>query len=288
MIKRLIGTACGVTAVAGLALAFAPAAGASNTPGTVIPSEFLAGYAGANNGLTSIAAAEGTTTMPNEPDTVPADSVAEGVALQEATGGSSTPTVGQYYVWDDTVHSPGLTCENGAARSDSWVLEAQVTSLSTAPGKPIQPADLIPLPFTGQVVCVTPGTPAFDEVYYSTRADSITLLYGTEPGSISFQFAAPWPHGTMLHEYIFGVSTATGAVASDLAQGHLASFTRDGITTVTGHVVGGHANPRQEMDSLNINEIIGTADGTVNGAPTLTPSSLVGAVGAAFTVTAQG
>ena len=290
--KKFAYLLAGAVAVVGMALGSAGMASASTTGTTY--SQYLAGYAGANNGLTAYAAAEGTVTLPPEPTTAPADLITGGVVLQQQAGANS-PTVGLGYIWNIGVLPvpagySSSACADGGSPADQWVL-AWGQSPFAKPGVPLPPSSLTALQYgsTGTTPnvalydCVTPGVPSFFEIYYSTRTDLINLLAGSEPGVLALQFHAPWLFGTMLHEFGFGIDTSNGTAASDMQANGVFSFTRDGLTTVSGHVVGGHANTRITVNAQRLTTYQGTTDGTSAGSPSLLTGPME--TGSAFTVT---
>ena len=113
--------------------------------------------------------------------------------------------------------------------------------------------------------CVTPGTPAFFEIYYSTRTDLVNLLAGSEPGVLALQIHPPWPYWTMLHEFGFGIDTTAAPPPATCRLRPVPDFSRDGLTTVSGHVVGGHANTRITVNGTAPDHLPGTTDGTSAG-----------------------
>lgn len=251
--------------------------------GTPAWSQNLAGYAGVNNGLKAFNDVRWNVVAPDEPASVPADTIAVGGVLQ-AVSNIPSDTVGLGLVWDDTVH-PG-TCADGGAQSDQWTLEEGLT-FTGAPGVPLPPANLKPIPDGAGIFCVPAGQKYYMEIHDSTFLNEIAFVAGdTEPGNaLGFSGLSLFGPNVRFHQFGVGTDTTSGADASLLAGGTLAAFTRDGLTQLLApQLKAGGTNSRLTLNAENLREYIGTQDGTPSGAVTLQPSPP--GVGSAFTVTA--
>ena len=184
--KKFAYLLAGAVAVVGMALGSAYTAGASAT--RVQYSQYLAGFAGGLNGQQTFAAIEDQVTAPDEPASVPANSVAVGIVLQNLTTVAS-PTVGEALVWKST---SGGTCADGGSQSDQWTVEYGFDP-SGAPGVPLKPSALTPVPDAGDIICVPAGQQYYQEIYYSTKLHLINFFAGTrEPGFVAYQAHLPF------------------------------------------------------------------------------------------------
>jgi hypothetical protein len=291
----LTGAAALAFALAGAGAASASPVAAASRPHVVISpssySETLAGYAGTDNGLKAYNDIRWNVTVPDEPASVPADTIAVGGVLQEFSNIPS-PTVGLGLVWDDnSINATTHVCGNGSAISDQWVLEAGATA-SGAPGAPLPPSSLKPLiagTSGGKTVlfCVSPGTKYYMEIHDSTLFNEIAYVAGdVEPGNpVGTPSSIAFGPNARFYNFGVGVDTSSGAAASVLQPGTLAGFTRDGLTQLLSpHLKAGGTNDRLTINAENLQEFIGTQDGTSSGAVTLQPGGL--STGSAFSVTA--
>jgi len=126
------------------------------------------------------------------------------------------------------------------------------------------------------------------EIHDSTLLGTVGFDAGfLEPGNALGVDCPVWFHGARFYNFGVGVDTTSGAAASDLTPGTLASFTRDGLTVLLQpKLKAGATDDRLTLGAENLQEFLGTQDGTSAGAPTLTPSGL--GAGSAFSVTANG
>jgi hypothetical protein len=296
-IAYLLGSAA---AVLGLTLMGAGAASASaHAPDSVKPkvvvnpasySQYLAGYAGIDNGTKAYNDIRWNATLPDEPASVPAGKVAVGGVLQDFANlntGQVDPTVGFGLVWGG-VNLGAAVCPSGSA-SDQWVLEEHEELILTQPaGRPILPSLLTPLLDGGNLICVPAGTQRYySEIHDSTLFNEIAFVAGTlEPGNdLGTGSLTAFGPNFRFHNFGIGVDTTDGATASILQPGTLAGFTRDGLTELLApQLKAGGTNGRLTINAENLQEYIATQDGTSSGAVALQPSGL--STGSAFSVTA--
>jgi hypothetical protein len=234
--------------------------------------DHLAGYAIQGNGSEAFNDVRGTITVPSENSSVPADSIAVGVAMGQnvSTGGR---TYGLGLVWDD----PASTC--GAT---SWTLESGDTTNTTGPA-PVPTSDLKPLLDFGSDFCVAGGGSAYVEIYQSTGHAQLSYIAGPSESDNDVLATTHGVHGGFLDPGV-GVTTTNGVDAADLTSGSLASFTRVGLDELLN---GGSHSPTQRItfDAPNYGEYVGTETGgapTTSDLVTLQPSSF--AIGSAFSV----
>jgi hypothetical protein len=289
----LTGAAALAFALAGAGAASASPVAAASHPHVVINpasySQYLAGYAGIDNGTKAYNDIRWNVTVPDEPASVPAKKVAVGGVLQEFANlntGQIDPTVGFGLVWGG-VNLGAAVCPSGAA-SDQWVLEEHEELVLTQPaGRPVLPSLLTPLLDGGNLICVPAGTRYYSEIHDSTLLNEIAFVAGTvEPGNdLGTGSLTAFGPNFRFHNFGIGVDTTDGATASILQPGTLAGFTRDGLTQLLApQLKAGGTNGRLTINAENLQEYIGTQDGTSSGAVTLNPSGL--STGSAFSVTA--
>jgi hypothetical protein len=279
----------GAAAVLGLVLGATGGAASAAVTGTPQYSEYLAGYAGINNGLKAFNDIRWNVTAPDEPATVGAAQVAVGGVLQEFANlakGQADPTVGLGLVWGGSNLGTD-TCPAGSA-SDQWILEEHSeTTLTQNAGLPVVPSDLTPILNGGNLICVPAGTKYYMEIHDSTLFNEIAFVAGdVEPGNtLGTGSLTAFGPGMRFYNFGIGVDTSSGAVASELSPGTLASFVRDGLTQLLApNLSAGGTNDRLTINAENLQQFIGTQDGTSSGAVTLQPSEL--GTGSSFAVTA--
>jgi hypothetical protein len=284
IMKRLAVLAAGLTALAGLLGAGAAAANASVLPPARY-SQYLAGYAGTQNGTKAFNDIRTAVSVPNEHN-VPAGQVAVGIVLQEVSNVPG-PTVGLGLVWGGSNTSSAVCDDNGQLPADQWVLEEGVVT-SAAPGVPLPPSSLKPIPDAGNLFCIPADTQKYYlEIHDSTLWNQIAFVAGSaEPGdTLGYNDLHLLGPGVRFHNFGVGTDTTSGTAAGLLAAGTESSFTRVGLTQLLAPwLKAGGTNSRLTLNAENLREYIGTADGTSSGAVTLQPSLL--GVGSAFTVTA--
>ena len=128
----------------------------------------------------------GSTVPRHEPTSVrrPAVAGGPGPAARGATA-RPTPTLGEGAgTWNVTL--PRVPARTAARVPTSGWWSRPVSASGAVP---LPPADLLS-PVTDQQrrsICVTPGLPAFLEIYYSTRPHLMNLLAGSEPGVLALQ-----------------------------------------------------------------------------------------------------
>ena len=200
------------------------------------------------------------------------DSLAIGVAM-----GENLSTGGQVYglgaVLDDnrTSFSPTSTAEpvdainwsESTCLPDQYTVEAGEADHAASPA-PVPTADLFPLLFGGQDICLNEGTVGdWFEQYHSTHDRTMSMIVGPSESNdnvlfnfrnVAQDFRAP----------AVGITTTDGNVASNLLAGTLSLFGSEGIglTLIVNNGVGAHQE-RVTYSEQNIEDYIGT----VNGGP---------------------
>jgi hypothetical protein len=283
--------AMAMTGVLAVVMGFVPSASAAVFTPSVY-SGHLAGYAGFNNGTKAYNDVRWNVVAPDETaSSVPADTIAVGGVLQELPNVPSG-TVGLGLVWDDTVNTSGLSCDNGRNIATSWVLE-QGTSFTGAPGVPLPPGQLRPIPASASTVfCVAPGERYYMEIHDSTLFNKVAFVAGdTEPGNTLgynaniTKFFGP---GARFTNFGVGIDATSAGDTAGLLSHSVFAFTRDGLTQLLGnvHAVAPGTNSRLTLNSEGLRAYIATATGaapTPVNPVTLAPSGL--GTGSAFTVT---
>lgn len=290
-----------ITGAAALAFALAGAGAASASPALVhapatskpfvvvssTTSENLAGYAGDDNGMKAFNDVRWNVVVPDEPATVTPDTIAVGGVLQEFSNVNS-PTVGLGLVWDPFTSTGTCAGESSTANTDDqWVLEEGLDKTG-APGVPLPASALTPIKNASDYICVPAGQKYYMEIHDSTLFNEIAFAAGTiEPGNtLGFTGLTAFGPNVRFYNFGIGVDTTSGTDASSLQPGTLAAFTRDGITQLLApSLKAGGTNDRLTINAENLQEYIGTQDGTSTGAPTLQPSGL--STGSAFSVSVE-
>jgi hypothetical protein len=264
MYKIIARAAVGGTAALALAaFGLLGAAGAGASQVGQHYSEFLAGHVLQGNGPQAYEAVWGGTTVPDEPSTVPANSIAVGIAMGQnvSVGGA---VYGEALVWDSTA---------GTCGASSWTLEGgNFTSVTTPMPVPI--SDMSPLVEFGDDVCIAPGGYLWLKLQQSTSHGVMSFIAGPSEHDNDVLLQ---DHG--VHEHFLapaeGVTTTSGADAATLALGTLVSFDTWAVTDLASHAVGAHAVNKNAL-AFNYGTFTGTETGgvpSVSNPVTLTPSS---------------